>query len=142
MNEIIKQNNQNVVTDALSNKEVLDSVVLEKINAQKMFEKEEALKTIQPKLETILVGVDFNDIKTNPESVLIEDRVKKNPKISDADIDFEIVGQYPPLYYSDEVGVKGRLKPFNLGVEFDDAETIKYARYNDDSETIMYTNDL
>ena len=35
MNEIIKQNNQNVVTDALSNKEVLDSIVLEKINAQK-----------------------------------------------------------------------------------------------------------
>ena len=132
-----------MVTDALSNKEILDSIVLEKIIAQKMFEKEEALKTIQPKLETILVGVDFNDIKTNPESVLIEeDRVKKNPKISDADIDFEIVGQYPPLYYSDEVGVKGRLKPFNLGVEFDDAETIKYARYNDDSETIMYTNDL
>ena len=65
MNEIIKQNNQNVVTDALSNKEVLDSIVLEKINAQKMFEKEEALKTIQPKLETILVeNVDFNDIKS------------------------------------------------------------------------------
>ena len=31
MNAIIKQNNQNVVTDTLSNKEILDSIVLEKI---------------------------------------------------------------------------------------------------------------
>ena len=80
MNEIIKQNNQNVVTDALSNKEVLDSIVLEKINAQKMFEKEEALKTIQPKLETILVEnmLILMISKANPESVLIEDgKVKK-----------------------------------------------------------------
>ena len=83
MNEIIKQDNQNVVTDALSNKEILDSIVLEKIIAQKMFEKEEALKTIQPKLETILVDdVGFNDIKAKPASVLIEEnKVKKNPKI-------------------------------------------------------------
>ena len=46
MNETIKQNNQNVVTDALSNKEILDFTVLEKIIAQNRFEKEEALKTI------------------------------------------------------------------------------------------------
>ena len=46
MNETIKQNNQNVVTDALSNKDILDFVVLEKIIAQNRFEKEEALKTI------------------------------------------------------------------------------------------------
>ena len=61
MNETIKENNQNVVTDTLSNKEILDSYVL------------------QSKLEIILVdGVDFNDIKTKPESVLIvEDEVKK-----------------------------------------------------------------
>ena len=111
MKEIIKQNNQNVVTNALSNKEILDSIVLEKIISQKIFVKEEALKTIHPKLETIVVDdVDFNDIKTKPESVLIDkDEVKKNPKISDADIDFEIVGQYPPPYYSDEVGVINRL---------------------------------
>ena len=33
-------------------------------------------------------------LKAKPESVLIEeDKVKKNPKISDADIDFEIVGK-------------------------------------------------
>ena len=44
MNEIIKQNNRNVVTDALSNKEILDSYVLEKVIAQKMFDKKEALK--------------------------------------------------------------------------------------------------
>ena len=44
MNEIIKQNNRNVVTDALPNKEILDSYVLEKVIAQKMFDKEEALK--------------------------------------------------------------------------------------------------
>ena len=74
MNAIIKQNNRNVVTDALSNKEILDSIVLEKIIAQKIFEKKEALKTIQPNLETILVDdVHFNDIKTKPESVLIEE---------------------------------------------------------------------
>ena len=42
----MKQNNQNVVTDALSNKEILDFTVLEKIIAQNRFEKEEALKTI------------------------------------------------------------------------------------------------
>ena len=79
MHEIIKQNNQNVVTDALSNKEILDSIVLEKIIAQKIFEKEEALKTTQPKLETILVDdVGSNDIKTKPQSVLIrEDKLKK-----------------------------------------------------------------
>ena len=61
MNETIKENNRNVVTDTLSNKEILDSYVL------------------QSKLEIILVdGVDFNDIKTKPESVLIvEDEVKK-----------------------------------------------------------------
>ena len=83
MNEIIKQNNQNVVTDVLSNRETLDSIVLEKNIAQKMFEKEEALKTIQPKLETILVDdIGFNDIKAKPASVLIEEnKVKKNPKI-------------------------------------------------------------
>ena len=46
MNEIIKQNNQNVVTDALSNKERLGSVFLEEVIAQNMFEKEDALKTI------------------------------------------------------------------------------------------------
>ena len=46
MNETIKQNNQNVVTDALSNKDILDFIVLEKIIAQNRFEKEEALKTI------------------------------------------------------------------------------------------------
>ena len=46
MTETIKQNNQNVVTDALSNKEILDFTVLEKIIAQNRFEKEEALKTI------------------------------------------------------------------------------------------------
>ena len=79
MNEIIKQNNQNMVTDVLSNKETLDSIVLEKNIAQKMFEKEEALKTIQPKLENILVDdFDFKYIKTKQESVLIkEDEVKK-----------------------------------------------------------------
>ena len=79
MNEIIKQNNQNVVTDVLSNRETLDSIVLEKNIAQKMFEKEEALKTIQPKLETILVDdFDFKYIKTKQESVLFkEDEVKK-----------------------------------------------------------------
>ena len=83
MNEIIKQDNQNVVTDALSNKEILDSIALEKIVAQKIFEKEEALKSIQPKLETILVDdVGFNDIKAKPKSVLIEEnKVNKNPKI-------------------------------------------------------------
>ena len=47
MNEIIKQNNQNLVTDALSNKEIIDSIAYEK-NAQKMFKNKEALKTIQP----------------------------------------------------------------------------------------------
>ena len=79
MNEIIKQNNQNVVTDVLSNRETLDSIVLEKNIAQKMFEKEEALKTIQPKLETILVdNFNFKYIKPKQESVLIkEDEVKK-----------------------------------------------------------------
>ena len=46
MNETIKQNNQNLVTDALSNKDILDFIVLEKIIAQNRFEKEEALKTI------------------------------------------------------------------------------------------------
>ena len=46
MNETIKQNNQNVVTDALSNKDILDFIVLEKVIAQNRFEKEEALKTI------------------------------------------------------------------------------------------------
>ena len=46
MNEIIKQNNQNAVTDALSNKERLGSVFLEEVIAQNMFEKEDALKTI------------------------------------------------------------------------------------------------
>ena len=46
MNEIIKQNNQNVVTDALSNKERLGSVFLQEIIAQNIFEKEDALKTI------------------------------------------------------------------------------------------------
>ena len=107
MEEIIKQNNQNVVTNALSSKEILDSIVLEKIISQKIFVKEEALKTIHPKLETILVDdVDFNDIKTKPESVLIEeDEVKKNPKISDADIDFEIDGQNPTPYHSNKVEV-------------------------------------
>ena len=43
MNEIIKQNNQNVVTDALSNKERLGSVFLQELIAQNMFEKEDAL---------------------------------------------------------------------------------------------------
>ena len=46
MNEIIKQNNQNVVTDALSNKERLGSVFLQELIAQNIFEKEDALKTI------------------------------------------------------------------------------------------------
>ena len=46
MNEIIKQNNQNVVTDALSNKERLGSVFLQELIAQNLFEKEDALKTI------------------------------------------------------------------------------------------------
>ena len=46
MNEIIKQNNQNVVTDALSNKERLGSVFLQEVIAQNVFEKEDALKTI------------------------------------------------------------------------------------------------
>lgn len=46
MNEIIKQNNQNVVTDALSNKERLGSVFLQEVIAQNIFEKEDALKTI------------------------------------------------------------------------------------------------
>ena len=46
MNEIIKQNNQNVVTDALSNKEKLGSAFLEEVIAQNMFEKEDAVKTI------------------------------------------------------------------------------------------------
>ena len=135
MNEIIKWNNQNEVSDALSNKGILDSIVLEKIIAQKMFEREEALKIIQPKLETILVDdVDFNDIKTKSDSVLIEeDEVKKNPEISDADADFEIVGQYPPLYYSNKVKVVSRLKPFNIDLKFDDAETIKYTSDNDDN---------
>ena len=44
MNEIIKQNNQNVVTDALSNKERLGSVFLQEVIAQNIFEKEDALK--------------------------------------------------------------------------------------------------
>ena len=66
---------------------------------------------------------------------------KKNPKISDADIDFEIVGQYSPPYYSNEVEGIGRLKPFSIDVEFDDTGTIKYASDNDDNETIMYTSD-
>ena len=46
MNEIIKQNNQNVVTDALSNKEKLGSAFLQELIAQNIFEKEDALKTI------------------------------------------------------------------------------------------------
>ena len=46
MNEIIKQNNQNVVTDALSNKERLGSVFLQEVIAQNIFEKEDALKAI------------------------------------------------------------------------------------------------
>ena len=46
MNEIFKQNNQNVVTDALSNKERLGSVFLQELIAQNIFEKEDALKTI------------------------------------------------------------------------------------------------
>ena len=46
MNEIIKQNNQNVVTDALSNKERLGSVFLQELIAQNIFEKEDALKAI------------------------------------------------------------------------------------------------
>ena len=75
MNEIIKRNNQNEVSDALSNKGILDSIVLEKTIAQKMFEREEALKIIQPKLETILVDdVDFNDIKTKSNSVFYRRR--------------------------------------------------------------------
>ena len=75
MNEIIKRNNQNEVSDALSNKGILDSIVLEKTIAQKMFEREEALKIIQPKLETTLVDdVDFNDIKTKSDSVFYRRR--------------------------------------------------------------------
>ena len=126
MHEIIKQNNQNVVTDALSNKEILDSIVLEKIIAQKIFEKEEALKTTQPKLETILVDdVGSNDIKTKPQSVLIkEDKLKKNSEISDADTDFEIVGHCPPSFYSNKIEVIDRLKLFHIDVKFDNAETI------------------
>ena len=34
---------------------------------------------------------------------------KKNPKISDVNIDFEVVGQYPPPYLSNEVEKIGRL---------------------------------
>ena len=52
-----------------------------------------------------------------------EEEVKKTPKISD--VDFELVGQYPPLYYSNEVKVQGRLKLFIIDIEFDDAKTIK-----------------
>lgn len=37
-------------------------------------------------------------------------------------IDFEVVGQYPPPYFSNEVEKIGRLKPFNIDAEFDDAE--------------------
>ena len=62
-----------------------------------------------------------------------EDGVKKNPEISDADTDFEIVGQYPPLYYSNKVKVISRLKSFNIDLKFDDAETIKYTSDNDDN---------
>ena len=68
-----------------------------------------------------------------------EEEVKKNPKISD--VDFELVGRYPPLYYSNEVKVIGRLKLFIIDIEFDDAKTIKQASNNDDSETIMYASD-
>ena len=42
--------------------------------------------------------------------------MKKNPKISDAG--FEVVGQYQPPYYSDEVEVIGRLKPFKIDVRW------------------------
>ena len=62
-----------------------------------------------------------------------EDEVKKNPEISDADTDFGIVGQDPPLYYSNKVKVISRLKPFNIDLKFDDAETIKYTSDNDDN---------
>ena len=143
MNEIKKQNNQNVVIDALSNKEILDSIVFEKTIAQKMYGKEQALKTIHSKLETILVDdADFNDIKTKPQNILIEeDEVKNSPQISDANIDFEVVGQYPSPYYLHEIEVIGRLKPLNTDAELDNAETIKYTSDNDDNETIMYASD-
>ena len=49
----------------------------------------------------------------------------KNRKILNADIDFEIVGQYPSMYYFNEVEVIGRLKPFNKDLEFDNAETVR-----------------
>ena len=52
-----------------------------------------------------------------------------------------MVGQYPPPYYSNEVEVIGWWKPFNIGVAFDDAETVKYPSDNDDNETIIYTSD-
>ena len=45
-----------------------------------------------------MILIDFNYIKTKSKSTLIEEEeVKKNPKISDAD--FAVVGQYQPPYY-------------------------------------------
>ena len=64
-----------------------------------------------------MILIDFNYIKTKSKSTLIEEEeVKKNPKISDAG--FEVVGQYQPPYYSDEVEVIGRLKPFKIDVRW------------------------
>ena len=146
MNEI-KKKQKNI--NAMINKEILDSIILEKIIVQKRFEKEQELKTVHSNLDGVLsVDNNLDDFKFELPKIIIinEDDYKNNLALADADIDFHIISSGPAPSYSDEVQVMGVVphpysdkiqvtgvsQPYIINdVEFEDLETIKYAS-NDD----------
>ena len=129
------------------NKEILDSIILEKIIIQKRFEKEQELKTVHYNLDGVLsVDKNLGDFKFELPKIIVinEDDYKNNSALADADIDFQIISSGPAPSYSDEVQVMGVVphpysdkttgvsQPYIINdVEFDDLETIKYASDDD-----------
>ena len=78
MNEI-KNKKQNI--DAMINKEILDSIILEKIIIQKRFEKEQELKTVHYNLDGVLsVDKNLGDFKFELPKIIVinEDDYKNN----------------------------------------------------------------
>ena len=94
----------------MTNKEILDSI-LEKIIAEKRFEKEKESKTVQPNLDAVLRDDNnLGDFKSEPPKITLinEDDYKNNPVLADTDIDFQIINSVPALSYSTSLVFHGK----------------------------------
>ena len=99
----------------MTNKEILDSI-LEKIIAEKRFEKEKGPKTVQPNLDAVLRDDNnLGDFKSEPPKIILinEDDYKNNPVLADTDIDFQMINSVPAPSYSTSLVFHGKRCTFS-----------------------------